>query len=346
MPPTLSRRFLLSGAAAAGLAAPFLRAHAAEPLYINTWGGVWQTSAERHLFQPFTAATGMEIRTISPVSYAKLAAQARTRTYDFDVTTLSGNQLVQAQRENLTEAVNTNIVDTSAVPAENIYHNGVASHCFSTNVVYSKRAYPNGGMSNWADFWNLQRFPGKRSMNRNPADNMAIALLADGVPKESLYPIDADRAFRSLDRIKPAVPVWWTEGPQAAQLIREGEVQACAMWHSITFANIDAGVPIELSWNQAKINRAYWVVSRGTPRSENAWKFIQFATSPERLAGFCNAASYGPLNPKAFEHLPENISRRMPTYPENYRLCVEEDGASIGPMLTPLLRRFNTWVAS
>ena len=35
------------------------------------------------------------------------------------------------------------------------------------------------------------------------------ALVADGVPKDKLYPLDLDRAFKKLDEIKPHIKVWW-----------------------------------------------------------------------------------------------------------------------------------------
>ena len=54
----------------------------------------------------------------------------------------------------------------------------------STVMVYRKDKYPKGGPRNWADFWDVKKFPGARSMRNHPADNLEFALLADGVPKD------------------------------------------------------------------------------------------------------------------------------------------------------------------
>src|SRR5881394_2998168 len=100
----LSRRGLIKLVGAGALAMPALHgARAAETLYINTWGGPWEEAAKAHLFIPFTAATGIEIRTISPVSFAKLAAQVRTGAYEFDVTTLGVAELGRAAQANLVD---------------------------------------------------------------------------------------------------------------------------------------------------------------------------------------------------------------------------------------------------
>ena len=50
------------------------------------------------------------------------------------------------------------------------------------------------------------------------AATFECALMADGVDPANLYPIDWDRAFKSLDKIKPSILKWWksgAEGPAA-----------------------------------------------------------------------------------------------------------------------------------
>lgn len=345
-----SRRSLLrlAGATAlAGVASPFVprRASAAETLYVNSWGGVWEEAAYKNLFNPFTAKTGIQIRTVSPVSYAKLVAQARTKTYDFDVATVSGWQVPQAEPTNILEPIDTSIIDVNGLPKGSVFMSSVASHAPSINIVYDKRKYEPGSIKSWADFWDLQRFPGLRGMRRGAADCLVFALLADGVPADKLYPPDVDRAFKSLDRLKKNIPVWWTEGPQALQLVQDGEVGAIPLWNSISSVAIERGVPLHLEWNQAKINPVYWVVSRGTPRAKIAWEFIKFAIEPKNLAGFCIDGRYGPMYQSAFEFIPEAASKYMPTHPDNIQKCFEEDAISIGGQLTELTRRFNTWLA-
>src|SRR3546814_15744266 len=63
---------------------------------------------------------------------------------------------------------------------------------------------------NWADFWDVKRFPGKRGMRKTPKYSLEFALMADGVPADQVYPTlrtprGVDRAFRKLDEIKPNV---------------------------------------------------------------------------------------------------------------------------------------------
>ena len=338
----LKRIVTLAGSA---IAAPYVitPARAAETLYVNTWGGIWEEAAAAHLFAPFTKETGIQIKTVSPVSFAKLAAQAKTGNYEFDVTTLGGGDIVRANDAGLIEKLDPTLDRTKMAP-DQVFQNGVASHAFSTIIAWRKDKYPNGGPQSWADFWDLKKFPGSRCLQSYAARVLPLALLADGVPKDKLYPMDLDRAFTSLDRIKPNIRVWWTQGQQSQQLLRDGEVDAIGIWHSRTIELIQQKQNVDFTWNQGEIDRAYWVVSKGSPRAKLAWRFIQSVVQPDRLARFCVAANYGPLNPKAFEYIKEADARLMPTFPANYKKQFEQDVAKAEPQLADATKRFERWV--
>ncbi|HUN47786.1 MAG TPA: extracellular solute-binding protein, partial [Stellaceae bacterium] len=175
---------------------------------------------------------------------------------------------------------------------------------------------------------------------------LPLALLADGVPIDQLYPIDIDRAFKSLDRLKPAIRVWWAEGQQSYQLLRDGEIDAIGIWNGRVIDLMKESQPVALVWNQAEIDRAYWVVSKGTPRAKLAWEFIQSAVRPERVAGFANDAYYGPINPKAFEFLDKKDAELMPTYPPNMKLAFIQDVVKSKDQIAAFTKRFDEWIAS
>jgi putative spermidine/putrescine transport system substrate-binding protein len=166
------------------------------------------------------------------------------------------------------------------------------------------------------------------------------------VPADKLYPMDIDRAFRKLDEIKPHIKVWWTQGTQSQQLLRDGEVDMIAMWNARATELGDQGVPVELVWHQAERHDSHWLVAKGTPRARNAWRFIDFAIQPRLQADFCRRLSYGPLNPKAFEFVPPDQARRLPTYPEHVKVGFTHDATWLTPHLPGLKERFTQWLAA
>lgn len=335
------RTFLkASGAAIAStLAMPYLARAQDKVLYINTWGGPWEEAARAHLFDPFTAETGVEIRTVSPVSFAKLAQQVKTGTYEFDITTLGGGELIRANQ--------AGIIEELEAPYEGgLFQNGVGSHAFATVIAWRTDRLKDGGPKDWAEFWDVEKFPGSRSLQRYPARVLPIALLADGVAVEDLYPLDIDRAFASLDKIKDHIRVWWTAGAQSTQILRDGEIDLIGIWHGRFFEALDAGAPVAMTWNQGEIDSAYWVVAKDTPNGAIARDFIAFATSGKPLAGFVTQAAYGPLNPAANEFIPAEAAERMPTSPKNGPLTFEQDIENFGGDLEAVSQRFEEWLAS
>ena len=79
-----SRRTLLALAAGSALGAPLVRRARAQTrtVYVNSYGGVWETSWRKAFFEPFTAQTNIAVKTVPGVSFAKLKAQVQTRNYE------------------------------------------------------------------------------------------------------------------------------------------------------------------------------------------------------------------------------------------------------------------------
>ncbi|MFI4932563.1 MAG: hypothetical protein ACHP83_20145, partial [Burkholderiales bacterium] len=87
----ITRRNMLATASGALIAAPFVRTSAqaqGKTVYVNSYGGVWETSWRKAFFDPFTAQTGIAIKTVPGVSFAKLKAQVQTGNYQWDVVNL------------------------------------------------------------------------------------------------------------------------------------------------------------------------------------------------------------------------------------------------------------------
>jgi putative spermidine/putrescine transport system substrate-binding protein len=203
-------------------------------LYINSWGGSYTVAQDVAYFKPFTAATGIQIRTITPVSYGKIKAQVQSGRYEFDLTSVNSMLWLRASREGLAEPIDWTIIDKATLSPDAVVANGhgIASNIQGTNLCYRRDRFPNGGPRSWADFWDVKRFPGARGLCiSDPPRNMIFALLADGVPREQLYPLDVERAFKKLDEIKPHIKVWWREGNQSQQLLRDGEVDMMSIWN-------------------------------------------------------------------------------------------------------------------
>jgi putative spermidine/putrescine transport system substrate-binding protein len=344
----MSRRRILEIGAGSVLAAPFIRRARAQAktVYVNSYGGVWETSWKKAFFDPFTAATGIQVKTVPGVAFAKLKAQVQTKNYEWDVINLGDVEYGQAVLEGLIEKVDPAAAHTDQIPPQMVRDYAITSYSLGTNLVYRKDRFPNGGPQSWADFWDVKKFPGARCLFDRSFTCLAFALLADGVPADKLYPMDLDRAFRKMSELKPHIRTWWRDGSQSQQLIRDGEVDMIAMWSARAIDLIEDKVPLELVWNQAEIYYANLMVPRGDPRAREAWEFCHFVAQAKPQADFAMLLPYGPANPGARALMTETRLRQTPAWPDHEKIGFKHDAAWIAPRLAQIRERWTQWLTT
>jgi putative spermidine/putrescine transport system substrate-binding protein len=193
----------------------------------------------------------------------------------------------------------------------------------------------------------VHKFPGARSLCIGDSQrNCTYALLADGVSADMVYPLDLDRAFKKLDQIKPHIKVWWREGNQSQQLLRDGEVDLMSIWNARGTELKQQGVPAEVVWNGAVRSASTWCVLKGAPGRKLAWEFIQFASAAKPQAEFNTRLYYGPTNPDAYALIPKDIAVQLPTYRDNLAVSIEENDVWEADRIAAIEERFTQWLAS
>src|SRR5260370_22252055 len=110
MSARISRRSMLALGTGSMLGAPlvgtpFVRSARAQTrtVYVNSYGGVWESSWKKAFFDPFTAQTKIQVKTVPGVSFAKLKAQVQTRNFDWGVVNLGAVAYAQAVLTGLLE---------------------------------------------------------------------------------------------------------------------------------------------------------------------------------------------------------------------------------------------------
>ena len=101
---------------------------------------------------------------------------------------------------------------------------------------------------------------------------------ADGANPEEIYPIDVERALKSLDKIKDDV-VWWSSGAEPIQLLASGEVPLANAWNGRVVKAKEEGAPINIEYTGSIAAGDSWVIPKGAKNKDLAMKFIDFATS-------------------------------------------------------------------
>jgi putative spermidine/putrescine transport system substrate-binding protein len=234
----------------------------------------------------------------------------------------------------------------------------VATDVFSTVLAFDASKFAEGAKpAKLADFFDLEKFPGKRGMRKSAKVNLEMALLADGVPAAEVYgmlstPEGIDRAFKKLDSIKDHI-VWWEAGAQPPQLLADGEVAMTIAYNGRIFnAAISEGKPFEIVWDGQVYEFEGWVIPKGAPHLEQAKEFVAFSTGPEPLANAAEWISYGPPRKSSaplvcmYQDGKTELSQHLPTSPENMTNALASDYEFWVDRDTDLNERFNAWLAS
>lgn len=144
---------------------------------------------------------------------------------------------------------------------------------------------------------------------------LAFGLIADGVPKDEVYPTDIDRAFEMFSQLKPNVPKFWEAGAQPAQMLTDNEVVMAHSWNGRMHAIIQEGAPVTVQWNEAELATDVWAIPKGAANAENAQKFAAFITLPVSQARLSYLIPYGSVNNASAELMTPEQLENLPTAP-------------------------------
>jgi putative spermidine/putrescine transport system substrate-binding protein len=170
-------------------------------------------------------------------------------------------------------------------------------------LAYSTKAFPAGSEpKSWADFWDTKRFPGPRTLPDMGSGTPALeqALIADGVPMDKLYPLDIDRAFKSMSRIRSSIPKFWDTGALSTQLLTDNEAVMGCLWSTRVQVAAEKGAPLAIQWNQNSLLAQAYGIPKGSNNVEGAIKFADYASSPEVQARWLEKYKAIPVNQKAY----------------------------------------------
>jgi len=285
---------------------------APKELVVVDWGGNYTDVSKKSRYEPFEKKYNVTIKIVSPTDYGKFKAMEQSGNIEWDVVNVDADFAIRGAKDNLFEKLDYNTIKTDGVDKKFISDYGIASETFAVAISYNTGAFTaSNHPKTWSDVWDTKKFPGARSFQKYAEGTLEAALIADGVKPDKLYPLDVDRAFKSLDKIKPSVKTWWTAGAQAPQLLATNEVSTAAAWSGRVLAAKKQGSPVDVEYNQALLYADSWVVPKGSKNKDLAMKFINFCTTAETQAAFSKLVDYAPTNSKALPLLSEELKTRL-----------------------------------
>jgi len=336
----------------------------AQELTVMSWGGAYGAAQTEGHLKPWMAATGnVAVMVDSDNPAVPIKAMVEAGNVTVDVASVEYADAIRLCDEGLLEPIDAASLPAGAdgTPAAEDFFPGAVTECaVSTDIwsnvyAYDTTKFPEGPKTA-ADFFDLQKFPGKRGLKKGAKAVLEFALMADGVPAAEVYkelstPEGVDRAFAKLDTIK-AETVWWEAGAQAPQLLADGEVAMTTAYNGRIFnAAVVEGKPFQIVWDGQIYENEMYVIPKGAPNKDQAMEFVRFATSTDGLRAQAQNISYGPARKSAmkeeliFKDGKTVMAPNLPTAPENMTNSLETSFEFWVDHDAELNERFSAWLA-
>ena len=336
-----------------------------ESLTVVSWGGAYAQAVRKGYIEPFVAETGVEVRLEDyNGGLAQVRAQVEAGKVHWDVVDFEIADAVSGCDEGLLEPIDATALPSASdgTPAvddflpDTLLDCSVGTLFYSTVYAYNAERIPGDKPATIDDFFDLERFPGRRGMRRTPLVNLEFALIADGVPVSEVYTTldtsaGVDRAFRKLDTIKEQV-VWWEAGAQPPQMLADGEVVMSTAYNGRIFnAQVIESQPFVIVWDGQVLDTGQLGIVAGTRNLETALEFVRFATTAESMAAVSGHIAYSPVRrsglPLVGTHVEAGVDMtpHMPTHPENTVRVLQSNWLWWSDHMDTMNERFSAWLA-
>jgi putative spermidine/putrescine transport system substrate-binding protein len=341
----------------------------AQEMTIVSWGGAYSKSQLKAYHEPYSDKSGVTIINddSSAEAVAKLRAMNEAGNITWDVVDVVAADAIRLCDEGLAMEIDP---DTMLAPAPDgtsaadDFGDLIVSDCFIPQIVYSTTfGYRTDLVGDTPPteicaVFDTEAYPGKRSLEKRPINNMEWALLCDGVAKDDVYDVLAtpegqDQALAKLDTIKDDV-IWWSAGADTPQLLADGEVIMGSTYNGRLFSVIEEQKqPVAMLWDAQVFDLDGWIIPAGLSeeRQKQALDYIMFATDTQRLADQAQYILYGPARassaPLVGQHaeLGIDMATHMPTDPNNAKNTFLYNYEFWADYRDDINVKFNAWLA-
>ncbi len=321
----LTRRRLLQGSAAAGIAATVAprRARAAGKVIVGTWGGDYQNLIQKNIAAPLLTPKGIETvydtGNDSPRK-TKMMAEARLPRGTMDISALT-----RAGSYEMFKAGTLLEIDMSKIPnAKNLLKPisvpYAVPHIFSGRVILYNPKFVTEKPTSYNDLWNPKYKDRIGVIDIQYQTTIESAAMISGGTLSDFEPGKA----KLMELKKLGCKVMPTNEAMAAALKTE-EVWMCIMWKARGVMWQNAGVPVEISAPKEGVVTYItdFTIPKNAPNKENAYAFLNAMLDPKPQEGFIEDMGYNPTVTDV--ELSSAIAKRVGFTPEEQANLKVED---------------------
>ncbi|TDQ84465.1 putative spermidine/putrescine transport system substrate-binding protein [Dongia mobilis] len=321
------RRFLAAiGTGVAASSLPYSAAAQAKELVFASWGGDEIKSLTQAFARSYSAETGTPVLFdgTGPAEGA-IRAMVDSGNVAWDVCDADGFTAIRLGQSGHLSAVDYRTVDAGGIMPPFNFSHGACGYTYSYVLAFDSERFAARPPMTWRDFFDTRAFPGGRAVYRWMNGGFEAAMMAEGDGLTNPYPIDIGRAVTRLARLKPLLQLW-EGGDQVEQMFRDKTISMACIWHTrATALARESEGKIAFTWAGGILYPGCWVVPKGNPGGNDAFRLIAHMQDPGRQIEFARLRGVGPANPAATAAMPQRLRDYDPTQPGNLAQQVVAD---------------------
>ena len=333
----------MTAAATALIAGPLAAQDQPDQIIVANTGGPYLEAVLEATGKAFTESAGIDVLGDGPQTLPQLQQMVQAERVSWDVVEVPPVFTLRYCGE-LFEELPADLQNYPNVISDFENECGIPSVGYANLMLYNTDTFPDGGPQNWADFFDVEQFPGKHGLwDGAEGVNLEIALMADGVAPEDLYPLDIDRALAKLEELRPHI-VFWRSGAQSTQMMESQEVDMLMAWSSRAYPALNNNAPFVPVWNQHIIYNNVLAIPKGAPHPEISADYIRMAMQPEQQA---RVSEIFPVTPGLIGTQPDLNEAGMAVFaatPERVDIAVRPDLAWVADNSEEIITRWTEWL--
>ena len=343
---SVSRRAFIAAVGAAAAVPMAMRstmsfAQAKELVLVN-WGGDAIDAYTKAYGEAFEKETGIKVRMDgSGPTEGAITAQAKSGSVTWDIVDVDPFSAITLGNQGFLEPIDYSVVDKSKSRPGFVWDYAMSSYFFSYVIAYDSERYGDNAPKGMADFFDIEKFPGKRTMYKWGVSSWEAAALAEGASPDKLYPLDVKKTHEKIKAFKENVIAFWGGGAESQTTMLSGEAPMGIVWNTrAKLIEKETNGRIKYIWDQGLLSPGALSVMKGGPGGrENGMKFLASVQDPQRELVMFDMLGQGPANPAADALIPadqarhncvapENVAKQIPLdmkwYAENYSKALDE----------------------
>ena len=322
-------------------------------LVFASWGGAYQSAQRQAYGIPFEDQFGIEVIDDGTPLLGRVRAMEASGNITWHVFDQGTGTIHNLGRNGSLEDLDFSIIDNrdflEVLKAPYTAGGGIT---WGEVWAYNSDVYPEGNRpTTMTDFYDPEKFPGRRSWAYYPHGEMKFVLLSENpelvntaegrASLSALNPEQVDRAFELFVEYQDQVDLIWQTGSDCPQLLISGDLDMCTAWNGRIYDATKEGAPIEICWECGHlINTDGWGIIKGLKDQDPeafdlAQLFMAWTSLPEINARISQFITYGPINIKSLVTLNEpeydDVRDQLPSSSSNIPTAIlnDEEHASV-----------------